>query len=103
MDILGTTIDDAVGEAFDKVAKHLGLGYPGGAVIDQMAQKGDPRAFAFPKPNLYKGNHTFDVSYSGLKTAVINQQENSVDLIIPVPRTWRHPSKRLLLIYSWEN
>jgi N6-L-threonylcarbamoyladenine synthase len=75
MDILGTTIDDAVGEAFDKVAKHLGLGYPGGAVIDQMAQKGDPRAFAFPKPNLYKGNHTFDVSYSGLKTAVINQQE----------------------------
>jgi N6-L-threonylcarbamoyladenine synthase len=75
MDVLGTTIDDAVGEAFDKVAKHLGLGYPGGAVIDKLAQSGDPKAYAFPKPNLYKGHHPFDVSYSGLKTAVINQRD----------------------------
>ncbi|MDR0524555.1 MAG: tRNA (adenosine(37)-N6)-threonylcarbamoyltransferase complex transferase subunit TsaD [Spirochaetaceae bacterium] len=73
--ILGTTIDDAVGEAFDKVSKHYGFGYPGGAAIDALAQRGDPEAFAFPKPNLYKGAHRYDFSYSGLKTAVINQLE----------------------------
>jgi N6-L-threonylcarbamoyladenine synthase len=71
--VLGTTIDDAAGEAFDKVAKHYGWGYPGGAVIDQMAQSGDSGAFRFPLPNLHKGEHRCDVSYSGLKTAVINQ------------------------------
>ena len=71
--VLGTTIDDAVGEAFDKVSKHYGFGYPGGAVIDKLAVSGDPGAFKFPKPNLYKGDHRYDVSYSGLKTAVINQ------------------------------
>jgi N6-L-threonylcarbamoyladenine synthase len=71
--VLGTTIDDAVGEAFDKVAKHHGFGYPGGAVIDRMAQNGDSDAFRFPMPNLHKGDHRFDVSYSGLKNAVINQ------------------------------
>ncbi|GHV95625.1 tRNA N6-adenosine threonylcarbamoyltransferase [Spirochaetia bacterium] len=73
--VLGTTIDDAVGEAFDKVAKHYGFGYPGGAVIDRMAQSGDSGAFRFPLPNLHKGEHRHDVSYSGLKTAVINQLE----------------------------
>jgi N6-L-threonylcarbamoyladenine synthase len=73
--VLGTTIDDAVGEAFDKVAKHYGFGYPGGVVIDRMAQKGDASAFRFPMPNLYKGEHRYDFSYSGLKTAVINQLE----------------------------
>jgi N6-L-threonylcarbamoyladenine synthase len=73
--VLGTTIDDAVGEAFDKVSKHYGFGYPGGAVIDRLAQNGDPTAFRFPMPNLHKGAHPCDVSYSGLKTAVINQLE----------------------------
>jgi len=73
VEVLGTTIDDAVGEAFDKVAKHYGLGYPGGAVIDQLADGGDPDAFRFPMPKLYKGEHRYDVSYSGLKTAVVNQ------------------------------
>jgi N6-L-threonylcarbamoyladenine synthase len=73
--VLGTTIDDAVGEAFDKVAKHYGFGYPGGVVIDQMANKGDASAFHFPMPNLHKGEHRYDFSYSGLKTAVINQIE----------------------------
>ncbi|GHU00188.1 tRNA N6-adenosine threonylcarbamoyltransferase [Spirochaetia bacterium] len=73
--VLGTTIDDAVGEAFDKVSKHYGFGYPGGAVIDKMAQTGDPSAFRFPMPSLHKGDHPYDVSYSGLKTAVINQLE----------------------------
>jgi N6-L-threonylcarbamoyladenine synthase len=75
---MGTTIDDAVGEAFDKVAKFYSLGYPGGAAIDKLAQEGNSEAFAFPMPNLYKpskdGNdHRYDVSYSGLKTAVVNQ------------------------------
>jgi N6-L-threonylcarbamoyladenine synthase len=73
--VLGTTIDDAVGEAFDKVSKHYGFGYPGGAYIDTLARSGDPKAFRFPLPNLHKGAHRYDVSYSGLKTAVINQLE----------------------------
>jgi N6-L-threonylcarbamoyladenine synthase len=73
--VLGTTIDDAVGEAFDKVSKYYGFGYPGGAVIDKLAQKGNPGAFRFPLPSLHKGEHRYDVSYSGLKTAVINQLE----------------------------
>jgi N6-L-threonylcarbamoyladenine synthase len=73
--VLGTTIDDAVGEAFDKVSKHYGFGYPGGAVIDQLAQSGNPDTFRFPMPKLDKGEHHYDFSYSGLKTAVINQLE----------------------------
>jgi len=73
--VLGATIDDAAGEAFDKVAKFYGFGYPGGAVIDKMAQSGDSGAFRFPLPNLYKGNHRCDMSYSGLKNAAINQLE----------------------------
>jgi len=75
MEVLGTTIDDAVGEAFDKVAKYYGLGYPGGKAIDDRAKGGDPDAFRFPQSRLDKGSHPFDVSYSGLKTAVINQKE----------------------------
>lgn len=70
--VLGTTIDDAAGEAFDKVAKHYGFGYPGGLAIDQLAERGDERAFTFPLPSLHKGEHRYDVSYSGLKTAVIH-------------------------------
>jgi N6-L-threonylcarbamoyladenine synthase len=73
--VLGTTIDDAVGEAFDKVSKHYGFGYPGGAVIDRLAETGNSGTFRFPMPNLYKGDHPYDFSYSGLKTAVINQLE----------------------------
>src|SRR3990172_5335600 len=67
--ILGQTLDDSAGEAFDKVAKLLGLGYPGGAVIDRLAKEGDARAIAFPRPLLGKGN--LDFSFSGLKTAVL--------------------------------
>jgi N6-L-threonylcarbamoyladenine synthase len=73
--VLGTTIDAAAGDAFDKVAKHYGFGYPGGAVIDKMAQSGDSGFFHFPLPSLHKGNHRCDLSYSGLKTAVVNQLE----------------------------
>lgn len=70
--VMGTTIDDAVGEAYDKVARMLGLSYPGGPVIDEWAQKGNERAIEFPKITMYnkkKGNYNF--SYSGLKTAVM--------------------------------
>ncbi|MCF0261918.1 MAG: tRNA (adenosine(37)-N6)-threonylcarbamoyltransferase complex transferase subunit TsaD [Sphaerochaetaceae bacterium] len=73
VEVLGTTVDDAIGECFDKVAKHYGLGYPGGVMIDKLAQKGDPFAFKFSGPNMGKGYHPYDISYSGLKTAVINQ------------------------------
>ncbi len=64
---LGSTLDDAAGEAYDKVAKLLGLGFPGGPIVDRLAQHGDPRAFAFPRPMLERG---YDFSFSGLKTAV---------------------------------
>ncbi|MBI2399885.1 MAG: tRNA (adenosine(37)-N6)-threonylcarbamoyltransferase complex transferase subunit TsaD [Deltaproteobacteria bacterium] len=67
--ILGQTIDDSAGEAFDKVAKLLGLGYPGGAAIDRLAKEGDAAAISFPRPLLGKGN--LDFSFSGLKTAVL--------------------------------
>jgi N6-L-threonylcarbamoyladenine synthase len=73
--VLGTTIDDAVGEAFDKVAKFYNFGYPGGKVIDEMSRNGDNSAFRFPMPSLHKGDHRYDVSYSGLKTAAVNQLE----------------------------
>lgn len=69
-DLLGQTLDDAVGEAFDKVASFLGLGYPGGPVIDKMAKEGDPAAIAFPRAMMKKGE--FNFSLSGLKTAVLN-------------------------------
>ena len=64
--VLGQTVDDAAGEAYDKVARMLGLGYPGGPAVDRLAQQGDARAVAFPRPN--PGG--LDWSFSGLKTAV---------------------------------
>ena len=73
IEVLGTTVDDAIGEAFDKVAKHYGLGYPGGVMIDRLAQKGDPMAFKFSGPKMGASYNPYDISYSGLKTAVINQ------------------------------
>jgi N6-L-threonylcarbamoyladenine synthase len=73
--VLGTTVDDAAGEAFDKVSKYFGWGYPGGKYVDELAKDGDENAFAFPVSRLRKSGHRYDVSYSGLKTAVINQRE----------------------------
>ena len=67
--IVGETRDDAVGEAFDKVAKLIGLGYPGGPEISKLAQSGDPKRFDFPRPML--NSKDFDFSFSGLKTAVL--------------------------------
>ena len=74
---MGQTRDDAVGEAYDKVAKMLGLGYPGGNVIDRLATEGDPDKIKFPRPFLDKQG--FDFSFSGIKTAVnryISKNEN---------------------------
>ncbi|KIU01464.1 protein kinase, partial [Staphylococcus aureus] len=65
---LGTTIDDALGEAFDKTAKLLGLPYPGGPEVEKAAQSGDPDRFSLPRP--LKGEERLDFSFSGLKTAV---------------------------------
>ena len=67
--ILGQTRDDAAGEAFDKVARFLGLGYPGGPAVDRLAKEGDPAAVAFPRAML---DEAYDYSFSGLKTAVVN-------------------------------
>jgi len=70
-ELIGHTLDDAAGEAFDKVAKMCGLGYPGGVQIDKLATRGDPGAFSFPRPMLqHKG---YDFSFSGIKTAVMTQ------------------------------
>jgi len=71
---LGTTRDDAAGEAFDKVARIFDLGYPGGPIIDKLAQKGNPRAIEFPRALL--GSDSLDFSFSGLKTAVMNWKKN---------------------------
>ena len=67
--LIGSTIDDAVGEAYDKVAAILGLGYPGGPVLDKLAEKGDPAAVKLPRSML--GRDSLDFSFSGLKTAVL--------------------------------
>ena len=66
--VLGGTQDDAAGEVYDKVAKYLGLGFPGGKVIDDLAQKGDPSAIKFPRPMRNSGDYQF--SFSGIKTSV---------------------------------
>ena len=78
-EILGETIDDAAGEAYDKVARWLGLGYPGGPAIDKLAQGGDAKALHLPKSMTGEG---YDLSFSGLKTAVVRATEKQGDLPI---------------------
>lgn len=78
-EILGETIDDAAGEAYDKVARWLGLGYPGGPAIDKLAQGGDAKALQLPKSMTGEG---YDLSFSGLKTAVVRATEKQGDLPI---------------------
>jgi len=75
--LIGQTVDDAAGEAFDKVARYLDLGYPGGPIIDRLAAQGDPTAIAFPRPMINEG---YDFSFSGLKTAVINHVRKHPDV-----------------------
>ncbi len=75
--LLGATVDDAAGEAFDKVARYLGLGYPGGPVIDRLSQEGDPNAIKFTPPMRNEG---MNFSFSGLKTAVVNYVRQHPDV-----------------------
>ncbi|MFQ5549409.1 MAG: tRNA (adenosine(37)-N6)-threonylcarbamoyltransferase complex transferase subunit TsaD [Woeseia sp.] len=77
-DVLGRTLDDAVGEAFDKTAKLLDLDYPGGPALAALAKDGNPAAFSFPRPMLKSAS--LDFSFSGLKTAVMIQVRKSVEL-----------------------
>lgn len=82
--LLGETLDDAAGEAFDKTAKLLGLGYPGGPALSTLAQQGDASAFALPRPMLHSGD--LDFSFSGLKTAVLTRVksiEQKSDVLTP--------------------
>ena len=76
-ELLGETIDDAAGEAFDKSAKLMGLGYPGGPALSRLAQQGDAAAFKLPRPLLHSGN--LDFSFAGLKTAVLTQAKKLGD------------------------
>ncbi|EKY27625.1 tRNA (adenosine(37)-N6)-threonylcarbamoyltransferase complex transferase subunit TsaD [Clostridium celatum] len=69
-EVIGQTRDDAAGEAYDKVARALGLGYPGGPKIDKLAKEGNPKAIVFPKANFHE--ETLDFSFSGVKSAVLN-------------------------------
>jgi N6-L-threonylcarbamoyladenine synthase len=78
--LLGQTVDDAAGEAFDKIARYLGLGYPGGPAIDRQARKGDPSAIDFPRAMLADG---LDFSFSGLKTAVVTHVRKHPDVSTP--------------------
>ena len=80
--VLGRTVDDAVGEAFDKVAKLLGLGWPGGPAVERLAAEGDPRRYAFPRPML--GRPGCDFSFSGLKTAVAQAVARFGDGALPL-------------------
>ena len=76
--VLGGTIDDAAGEAYDKVARYLGLGYPGGPVIDRISMDGDPEAIAFPRA---LPDRPYDFSFSGLKTSVVNHVRKHPDAV----------------------
>jgi N6-L-threonylcarbamoyladenine synthase len=80
-ELLGDTIDDAAGEAFDKSAKLLGLAYPGGPLLAKLAESGDARAFAIPRPLLHSGDLNF--SFAGLKTAVANEVRHLTGTALP--------------------
>lgn len=79
--LLGETLDDAAGEAFDKSAKLLGLPYPGGPALSQLAQQGDPDRIRLPRPMLH--SHDLDFSFSGLKTAVLTQVRAADPVVLP--------------------
>jgi N6-L-threonylcarbamoyladenine synthase len=88
VELLGETIDDAAGEAFDKVARILGLPYPGGPQIDRVAADGDPKAIHFPRGLMQQkddAKHRYDFSFSGLKTAVARWVERAEDAGEEVP------------------
>ena len=77
--VLGATVDDAAGEAFDKVARFMELGYPGGPIIDRLSAEGDPAAIAFPRAMLHDG---WNFSFSGVKTSVVNHVRKNPDVAV---------------------
>ena len=91
--LLGETLDDAAGEAFDKSAKLLGLDYPGGAILSALAQRGTAGRFKLPRPMLHSGD--LDFSFSGLKTAVLTlaRQHNCIPHLNPLDKTTSHSTK----------
>ena len=93
--LLGTTVDDAVGEAFDKVARFLGLGYPGGPAIDRIAEVGNPEAVAFPRAMEHEG---YDFSFSGLKTAVTRYaRANPEAEVADIAASFQHAAVEVLV------
>ena len=93
--LLGTTVDDAVGEAFDKVARFLGLGYPGGPAIDRIAEVGDPGAVAFPRA---MENEGYDFSFSGLKTSVTRYARAHPDAeVADIAASFQHAAVEVLV------
>ena len=97
--ILGQSRDDAVGEAFDKVAKLIGLGYPGGPEIERVAQDGNPMAFNFPQPMLHSSD--YDFSFSGLKTAVLyavqDIEEINSQIQADIAASFQHAATEVLI------
>ena len=118
-EIIGRTRDDAAGEAFDKVARAVGLGYPGGPKIDKAAREGDPHAMEFPRARV--GDNPFDFSFSGLKSSVLNyinhakmtgerinvadlaaSFQNAVEALLPIRRcakAWGKPAGKPACLY----
>ena len=93
---LNRTRDDAAGEVFDKVAAALGLGYPGGPVVDRLAEMGDPAAFSFSAPRIKDPSGALDFSFSGLKTGVIRTAQRIAELPLPDPAEPAQPVLDLL-------
>lgn len=99
--LVGRTRDDAAGEAFDKVSKLIGLGYPGGPVIDRLAQRGNKRAITFPLAQINDERHRLDFSFSGLKTAVLRYvREQGIAQVLDPDKA---PAQILDLCASFQN
>lgn len=102
--LVGRTRDDAAGEAFDKVSKLLGLGYPGGPIIDQLAARGDKRAIIFPLAQINDEENRLDFSFSGLKTAVLRHvRDNAIQPVTKGSDPTNPPKQILDLCASFQN
>ncbi|HEY1057976.1 MAG TPA: tRNA (adenosine(37)-N6)-threonylcarbamoyltransferase complex transferase subunit TsaD [Limnobacter sp.] len=98
--LLGETLDDAAGEAFDKTAKMIGLPYPGGPALSALAEQGDPTRFKLPRPMLHSGN--FDFSFSGLKTAVLTTAMKLAGVAQPTETMVLNPQDKADLCASFQ-
>ncbi len=98
-ELLAKTVDDAAGEAFDKCARALGLGYPGGPIIDKMAKEGNPKAVRFPRARV---KDTLDFSFSGLKTAVVRYAESSEDDIKDITASFQAAVVDVLVSHTFK-